>query len=232
MPPKPFLSLLGIHHKPRKAKDSRPTSSRSRSTTIAQTCSADISDIPTVPKDVDLNPPEDAARPASSVHRPTPPHSSVLPLPATLQAPTSTTQPTSSTTSSSPKVSECLWNEAYDKLKQKEPKLVDAYERILSQEIEKDNSSSEGLQVDENLIEQTDKTKRWSQMELLAQAGLQKTERESKIKETVGAALQGLLSLKDLIGSALETIPQAALAWTGVCFAMQVSLSTRLQRLY
>jgi len=85
--------------------------------------------------------------------------------------------------------------------------------------------------MDENYIEQRDKGKRWSQMELLIQAGLKKIERESEMKQTVGAALQGLLSLKDLIGSALETIPQAALAWTGVCFAMQVGLSTRLQRL-
>jgi hypothetical protein len=82
-----------------------------------------------------------------------------------------------------------------------------------------------------NSIEQTDNDKRWSQMEWLVQAGLGKTERESSIKQTVGAALQGVLSLKDLIGSALQTVPQAALAWTGVCFAMQVGLSTRLQRL-
>jgi hypothetical protein len=55
---------------------------------------------------------------------------------------------------------------------------------------------------------------------VLVQTGLEKTERESKVKQTVGDALQGLLSLGDLVGSALETIPQAALAWTGVCFAM------------
>jgi hypothetical protein len=85
--------------------------------------------------------------------------------------------------------------------------------------------------MDENSIEQTDKGKRWSQMGQLVQAGLKKTEWESKMKQTGGATLQGLLSLKDLIGSALETIPQAALAWTGVCFTMQVGLSTRLQRL-
>jgi len=51
------------------------------------------------------------------------------------------------------------------------------------------------------------------------------------MKQTVSAALQGLLSLQDLISSTLETIPQAALAWMGVCFAMQVGLSTWLQRL-
>ena len=107
------------------------------------------------------------------------------------------TQPTSSTASSSPNVSERLWNEAYDRLKQKESKLVDAYERFLSRELEKDDSSPEGLQMDKNSIEQTDKDKRWSQMERLVQAGLEKTERESKMKQTVGAALQGLLSLKE-----------------------------------
>lgn len=132
---------------------------------------------------------------------------------------------------SSRPVSEQLWNKAYDNLKQKESKLVDAYEWILSRELEKDDSSPEGSQMDENSIEQTDKDKRWSQMERLVQAGLKKTERESKMKQTVGAALQGLLSLKDLIGSGRETTPQAALAWTGICFAMQVGLSTRLQRL-
>jgi hypothetical protein len=241
MPPKSFLSLLGIHHRGRKAKDSdksksthdvnsRPTSSTSQSTTITETCSADISYIPTPPTNVNLNSPQDAAGPASSVHRPVPPRSPVLPPPATSQVP-STTQPTFSTASPAPNISERLWNEAYDGLKQKESKLVDAYERILSQELEKDDSSPEGSQLDENSIEQTNKDKRWSQMERLVQAGLKKTEWESKKKQTVGAALQGLLSLKDLIGSALETMPQAALAWTGVCFAMQVGLSTRLQRL-
>src|SRR5436305_5911811 len=242
MPPKSFFSRLGIHHGDRKAKDSgkpksehdfrsRPASSASQSTTITETRSADISYIPTPPTNVNLNSPQDAAGPASSVHRPAPPHSPVLPLPTPSQAPTSMTQPTSSTASSSPNVSERLWNEAYDRLKQKESKLVDAYERFLSRELEKDGSSPEGSQMDQNSIEQTDKDKRWLQMERLVQAGLEKTERESKMKQTVGAALQGLLSLKEQISSALQAIPQAALAWTGVCFAMQVSLSARLQRL-
>ena len=66
--------------------------------------------------------------------------------------------------------------------------------------------------MEQNSIEQADKNKRWSQMERLVQAGLEKTERESKMKQTVGAALQGLLSLKEQISSALQAIPQAALA--------------------
>jgi len=176
MPPNSILSRLGIPHKDRKVKDSgkskgkhdvisRPVSLTSQSTTIGETCSADNSHIPTPPTNVNLNSLQDAAGPVSSVDQPA--SSPGLPHPAISQALTSTTQPTSSTTSSLPNVSERLWNEAYDRLKQKESKLVDAYERILSRELEKDDSSPEGSQMDENWIEQTDKDKRWSQMELL-----------------------------------------------------------------
>jgi hypothetical protein len=45
----------------------------------------------TTPMNVNLNSPQDAAGPASSVHRPAPQQSPVLPLPAASQAPTSTT---------------------------------------------------------------------------------------------------------------------------------------------
>jgi hypothetical protein len=233
MPPKSIISRLGIRRKDRKAKDfgksngshdvdSMPASSTSGSTTIAETCSADISNALTPPTNTNPNSPQEAAVLVSSAHRSAPPPTTSKSL---------TSQPTTYTTSSSPKVSVHIWNEAYHRLKQTESKLVDAYERILSRELEKDDSGPEGSQIAKNSIEQTDNDKRGLQMEWLVQAGLGKTERESNIKQTVGAALQGVLSLKDLIGSALQTTPQAALAWTGVCFAMQVGLSTRLQRL-
>jgi hypothetical protein len=90
IPPKSFFSRLGIHHRDRKAKDSekskykhdldsRPVSSTSQSTTITEICSADISYISTTLTNVNLNSPQDAAGPASSVHRPAPLQSPVLP---------------------------------------------------------------------------------------------------------------------------------------------------------
>ena len=36
--------------------------------------------------------------------------------------------------------------------------------------------------------------------------------------------MQKILSVKDVASSAVQVMPQAALAWTGVCFALQVSL--------
>jgi hypothetical protein len=166
MPPKSFFSRLGSHHRDRKAKDaeksknkhgadSKPASTTSQSTTVTETYSANISHILTPSTNVNLNSPQDAAGPASSIHRPAPQQSPVLPPQTTSQVPTSTTQP----------ISERLWNKAYDGLKQKGSTLVDAYERILSQELEKDDSSPEESQIEENSIKQTDKDKRWSQME-------------------------------------------------------------------
>jgi hypothetical protein len=127
-----------------------------------------------------------------------------------------------SASSTSP-LPERLWNEAYDRLKEDEPKLVDAYERILSRDL--DDASPEGSQTGKNEIAQADRIKRWEQMQRLLQAGLQKTEQESRAKQTIGNAMQGLLAVKDMIGSALQTMPQAALAWTGVCFAIEVRMS-------
>ena len=114
-----------------------------------------------------------------------------------------------------------MWNRAYDDLKRREPKIIDAYERILSQELTKDDPGHDTSRV-ENTIEQADKTKRWSQMQRLVQARLEKTEREDEVKQAAGEVMQGLLSVKDAIGFVLQTAPQAALAWTGVCFALQV----------
>ena len=124
--------------------------------------------------------------------------------------------------SSSP--SKRLWDEAYDGLKKDEPELLNAYENIISRGMEKDDSSPSGGRNDEKTIAQTDREHRRSQMERIVRAGLERTKRENDVKQTVGVGLQACLTLKDLVGSALSTVPQAALAWAGVCFVMQVSL--------
>ena len=86
------------------------------------------------------------------------------------------------------------------------------------------DSSSVTSGLCENAMEQTNLTTRRSQMEELVQAGLKQTQREEKVKQVTRGALQGVLSVKDIVGSALQSVPQAAIAWTGVCFAPQVSV--------
>lgn len=99
--------------------------------------------------------------------------------------------------------------------------MLDAYERILSRELKEHTSSPDESQF-ENSIEQVNTTKRWWQMEQLVQAGLKKTEGEDKVKQAVGEVLQGVLTVKDIVSLAVQTVPQAALAWTGVCLVVQV----------
>lgn len=68
-------------------------------------------------------------------------------------------------------------------------------------------------------------------MERLVQARLEKTEREDRVKGAAGEVMQGILSVKDAISLRLQAVPQAAIAWTGVCFALQVeSLFTSILR--
>ena len=123
----------------------------------------------------------------------------------------------------SPSPSEQLWNTAYDQLKQKDDTLVGAYETILSQALHRDDLRDKPLQ-NMNAIEQNDASKRRNQMDILIQAGLAKTEKEAKIKQSVGEVPRKILLMKDIVSSAVQAIPQAALAWTGVCFVLQVSL--------
>jgi hypothetical protein len=118
-----------------------------------------------------------------------------------------------------------LWNRAYEELKVVEDKLVDAYERVLSRELDENTSTSLASEDQRNAIEQANPETRRSQMRELIQTGLKKTEKEAKVKQGFGNAIQGVLNVKDMIDSAVQACPQAALAWTGVSLALQVSLS-------
>jgi hypothetical protein len=115
-----------------------------------------------------------------------------------------------------------LWNLAYDELKAVEDKLVDAYERILSRELNENASTSLASEDQRNAIEQANPEMRRSQMKELIETGLKKTEKEAKVKQGIGNAMQGVLNVKDIIDSAVQACPQAALAWTGVSLALQV----------
>lgn len=112
---------------------------------------------------------------------------------------------------------EQLWDQAYDDLKAEEPKLLTQYEMTLSRELE--DSSKEATV---NVIE-TNPAKRRSQMDGLLKKGLDKTEKPAQIEQKIGNAIGIVLSVKEAIALGLQAVPIAALAWTGVCFALQAS---------
>lgn len=116
-----------------------------------------------------------------------------------------------------------LWDCAYNGLKREEKELVDAYEKILSRQL-RDGLGSEVPESQLNIIAQNDSDARRRQMTELIHAGLRKTAGEAKWKESVGKAANFVMKAKDIISLAIQAVPQAAFAWTGVCLVLEVSL--------
>lgn len=112
-----------------------------------------------------------------------------------------------------------LWDEAYDELRRLEPELVKAYEKILSHDYK---TSRETERAQENLIEQDDRTRRRLQMDQILRGILQNSGKPTGAERRVEDAINVVLSLKQVIGSSLQPVPIAALAWTGVCIGLQV----------
>ena len=120
---------------------------------------------------------------------------------------------------------EQLWNRAYDELKNDYGQLLLGYEKILSQELDGvDWNTISESQLVEAMIEEKNPVERKSQMARLVRAGLEKTETEANMKKRAGEAVQVVVSAMGEIDYVIKAVPQSALAWTGVSFAMQVSL--------
>ncbi|KAM0516054.1 hypothetical protein ACHAPE_005677 [Trichoderma viride] len=117
---------------------------------------------------------------------------------------------------------ERLWDQAYDALKIQDAALVQAYEKILSRNLRGQGFNSPVTDSDKNAIAQNNPHTRRTQMRQLIDEGLNNTAREGKLKETIGTATQFVFAAQDIISSAIQTAPQAALAWAGVCVALEM----------
>ncbi|ODM17235.1 hypothetical protein SI65_06910 [Aspergillus cristatus] len=114
-----------------------------------------------------------------------------------------------------------LWDKAYDSLKEDDPELVKAYEKVLSCELLTPTTFPLS-DIQQNRIEQKDTELRRSQMRQLVGRGLAKTEHEAKLKQGAGHVVDVALAANNTISTALKECPEAALAWTGVTFALQM----------
>ncbi|KAL6365917.1 hypothetical protein LRP88_00500 [Fusarium phalaenopsidis] len=113
-----------------------------------------------------------------------------------------------------------IWNSAYDKAKEDEPRLVEAYEKILSAYLgDADPAPLDGGST--NVIKQ-DADARQDQMRQLVEKGLEKIERGAKAKEKVKEGMQPIKNVKDLVASAVKSEPSAAVAWVGITTFMEV----------
>jgi hypothetical protein len=173
---------------------------------------------------------------AASINHPATAISAIPPTsPTALHAPTASRTSTALSTavaSTLPSPSERLWDRAYDELKDKEckeSKWVDAYEKIMTRVLEKGDLSPTAPELDENVIE-IDLATRRLQMNKLVEDGLKKTEKLANVMKGIGDAIRVIDSVKVTIGKAIESVPYAGIAWAGVCFALQVSMSFRYRK--
>ncbi|KAK7419614.1 hypothetical protein QQX98_003205 [Neonectria punicea] len=115
---------------------------------------------------------------------------------------------------------ERLWNRAYDALKvsEKDSSIVEAYERILSSQLQE----ADGTEENTTNIISPDPAKRCKQMERLVQAGLDKTKKDAMRKETVQKGIDLFQPVKKAIDTGVKAAPEAALAWAAVNCALEI----------
>lgn len=114
---------------------------------------------------------------------------------------------------------EQLWDQAYDAVQDDDPELIRLYESILDVEL----GESEDGDGAEKIVSQQGQNARKAQMHSLLQAGLNKTKKLAGVEKKVAVAINVVLSVKSALDSALTAVPIAAIAWTSVCVALQVS---------
>ncbi|KAF5006239.1 hypothetical protein FDECE_7399 [Fusarium decemcellulare] len=121
-------------------------------------------------------------------------------------------------------IQEKIWNEAYERLSEEEPKLVGQYERTL-QKLSSTSLSSPGSQEqqDPGLMKPTnDKTTRVQLMNEAIELGLRRTKKEAQVKKQIGESVRMFGSIKDLVDKAVKVSPEASLAWAPVCLTMEI----------
>ncbi|RKK57406.1 Vegetative incompatibility protein HET-E-1 [Fusarium oxysporum] len=131
--------------------------------------------------------------------------------------------PTATDSKTSPllNLQERLWNQAYDELKASEPKLVEAYEKILSVGLHRKDPSSVTCESTENEIEGARET-RCRQMQQLVRDGLDRTQKAASIKRGIDEGLQAVQAVRGIVDKAIQTAPEAAVAWVGVCLGLEI----------
>lgn len=67
---------------------------------------------------------------------------------------------------------------------------------------------------------------RQHRMQLLVQQGLQKTQAAANTKETIDGGMQAIFAIMRAMEAAVKACPPAAIAWVGVCFGLEVCLSS------
>ena len=120
-------------------------------------------------------------------------------------------------------VRNAVWHAAYEKLCEEEEDLVRAYEKtILKLRV------LHGGSLPQNPPSSADKPEKWQIIQDGIKIGLERTEKEAKIKRQMGEVVRLADNVRGLISSATKHSPEAALAWSCFCLTAEVCANLTL----
>lgn len=114
-------------------------------------------------------------------------------------------------------VADQLWDEAYDKVKSANAKLVTSYELILSDALQHESGQ---YTHGHNVVEQSDPQQRRTQMGRIAKHMLDKNQKAMEREARAQSAMNIAYAFKEVIEVGMKAVPSAALAWAAVCAAL------------
>ncbi|KAK5988045.1 Vegetative incompatibility protein HET-E-1 [Cladobotryum mycophilum] len=121
----------------------------------------------------------------------------------------------------SPSIQERLWNQAYEQAKVSDADVVEAYEKIISLELPGQPQSPIDTECPSNQIDPTP-DKRRQQMQIIVQAGLERTKMKASIEQRIGKNLKTFGVVRKTMDQAVRSAPEAAVAWVGICFTLEM----------
>ncbi|OCK75173.1 hypothetical protein K432DRAFT_274329, partial [Lepidopterella palustris CBS 459.81] len=117
-----------------------------------------------------------------------------------------------------------LWDEAYNVLREKDAKLIDAYEKDLLTS-QNPHQQADGVGGADRQVQLQELVNHKLQGMQNAQLKIVVSGKEVVVKEQVRKVVHAILSAKDFIGSAVSAEPHAALAWAGVLVVLPILLN-------
>lgn len=130
------------------------------------------------------------------------------------------------------RLQEKIWGQAYDNLRLKEPKIVQAFEIVVSVELERGEPSF-GSADQPECEPTTDGAVRSHQMLQLVRNGLDRTRKVTTVKQEIDDSLQAVHAIREIMDRAVHAAPEAAVVWATVCLGLEVRDSTlRRKRSY
>ncbi|KAF2460807.1 hypothetical protein BDY21DRAFT_383665 [Lineolata rhizophorae] len=114
-----------------------------------------------------------------------------------------------------------LWNQAYDQAKTSDSSTVDEYEKILSARLSQQDADASNPPHSADLASQ--------QNEIAQDADKRRMQMQQLVKQGMEDGIQAAMAVKDVVDKAIQASPEAAVAWVGVCFALEILMNPLTQ---